>query len=147
MKTILILLLMSICIVSSAQIKMEPETICIDRSQAKPDVFPKVTECGVYRVCKIHIDNTFYLIFLEKENEKYTILSNKETLHVNGIKLKKDKNYYLELTYISNEMVLMPINYMDILYYGFTAKEIGKLCTAKNLFGLILKDYFVPLKK
>ncbi|MDR3227321.1 MAG: hypothetical protein LBT56_06585 [Prevotellaceae bacterium] len=108
-------------------------------------------ESGYYKVNKIHTANNYYLVFVTKDNERYTIFSNKEHLQVNGKKIEKDSTYYFEiitnlLTSNGKPITEMP-NY-SIRHLGFTFAELGTLCTARNLFGLVvIKNYSEPDKK
>jgi len=99
----------------------------------------KETFVGNYLVTKIHIADDYYLIFLEKDNKRYTIHSDKNLREkmVNGLKIQKDSTYYLELLYTPPKFEIM--NYGEIVTsYGFRGFEIGKLCSAKNLVGLTI---------
>ena len=94
---------------------------------------------GNYLVDKIHIADDYYLIFLKKNNERYTIHSDKNLRErtVNGRKIQKDSTYYFELVPVV--LKFEPMNYGEIITsYGFSGFEIGKLCTAKNLIGLTI---------
>jgi len=92
-----------------------------------------------YLVTKIHITNDYYLIFLKKNNEIYTIHSDKKLSERNlsGTEIQKDNTYYFELIYVPPKFE--PTNYGEIITsYGFSGFEIGKLCRAKNLVGLTI---------
>lgn len=97
-----------------------------------------------YKVCKIDDLKSFYLIFLRRGNEKYTIYSEK-TISSKGRKVEVDSTYFLELSRkvdtLSNGVVVTPMNYADIYYFDrYSGEEIGMLCTARNLKGLFLLD-------
>ena len=95
-----------------------------------------------YKVHRIYTADDYYLIFLRKGNEKYTIYSEKG-ITVDGQKVVQDSSYYFELIPVADTLAngksMVPMNYMDITYFGhFTGDEIGKLCTTKNLVGLVI---------
>jgi len=95
-----------------------------------------------YKVHRIYAADNYYLIFLRKDNEKYTVYSEKG-LTIDGQKVVQDSSYYFDLIPVTdtftNGKSMVPMNYMDITYFGhFTGDEIGKLCIAKNLVGLVI---------
>jgi len=95
-----------------------------------------------YKVYRIYAADNYYLIFLRKDNEKYTIYSEKG-ITVDGQKVVQDSLYYFDLMPVTDTLTngksMIPMNYMDITYFGhFTGDEIGKLCTAKNLVGIVI---------
>lgn len=97
-------------------------------------------ENGNYKVYRIFNADDYYLIFLAKNNKNYTIYS-KKGLIADGQEVKKDSIYYFELTPVPDTLAngadIIPVNYSEIIYFGrFTGKEIGVLCTARNLVGL-----------
>lgn len=104
---------------------------------------PKV-EKGSFKVTKI--DDTFsdfYLIFVEKGDEKYTISSPK-TIIIKGQKLEVGKEYYLELQRNNNlpaEFDLIS-NDPNIYFYDgkYKGSQLGILCVANNLIGLIIPE-------
>lgn len=103
------------------------------------------TEDGsnVYKIHHIHATDDYYLIFLRKNNKKFTIYSKKEIIKLEGEKLIEGNSYYFELVPVKdtlpNGKSMKPINYAHIIYFGFfTGAEIGELCTAKNLVGIII---------
>lgn len=97
---------------------------------------------GCYSVCRIDSIQEFYLIFIEKNYERYTIYSKKDEA-VKGEKIKVGNSYFFELyqdTFLNGESII-PMNYMDITYFGkYSGREIGRLCTTNNLRGLIIVD-------
>lgn len=104
----------------------------------------KTFDRDCYKVYKIDDLRSFYLIFLRKGNEKYTIYSEK-TITSTGRKVEVDSTYFFELSRkvdtLSNGVVVTPMNYADIYYFDrYPGEEIGMLCTAKNLKGLFLLD-------
>lgn len=95
-----------------------------------------------FRVHRIYTAEDYYLVFLRKYGERFTIYS-KKSIDVKGQRIKQDSSYYFDLIPVvdtlTNGKSMVPMNYMDITYFGhFTGDEIGKLCTAKNLVGLII---------
>ncbi len=95
-----------------------------------------------FKVCRIYTAEDYHLVFLKKDSVKYTIYS-KKSIAVKGQEVKQDSSYYFDLIPVvdtlTNGKSMVPMNYMDITYFGhFTGDEIGKLCTAKNLVGLII---------
>ena len=99
----------------------------------------KETFVGNYLVTNIHVADDYYLIFLKKTDERYTILSNKDLRErtVDGLKIQKDSTYYFELVPILSKFE--PMNYGEIITsFGFSGFEIGKLCSAKKLIGLTI---------
>lgn len=104
----------------------------------------KATESGNYKVCKIDTLKDFYLIFVTRHDERYTIYSEKG-IEIKGQKVKIDSTYFFELLpkidTLSNGKSITPLNYLDVYYFDkYSGSEIGKLCTAKNLIGLIIPD-------
>ncbi len=102
---------------------------------------PKI-EKGNFKVLKI--DDTFsdfYLIFLEKGGEKYTIHS-PTSIIIKGQKLEVGKEYYLELqqnNVLAEELDLASNFNPEIVLYGkYKRSQLGNICTANNLMGLII---------
>jgi len=99
----------------------------------------KEIERGYYKVLKIDAFNNFYLIFIEKNNVKSTIYSEKSIV-VKGQKIEVDSTYFFELSCkdtLSNGTCLIPI--ANVTYFDkYSGYELGKLNLAKNLCGLII---------
>lgn len=101
--------------------------------------------CELYKVTKIEDLGKFYLIFLKKGFNNYTIYSEK-TIVLEGIKIKVDSLYPFELTVkidtLSNGLSITHMNYLDIRRFDnrYSGEEIGMLCTAKNVKGLFFLD-------
>lgn len=117
---------------------------CINHFAFSQSAYP--IEKGCFKVYKI--DNSFpdfHLVFVKKGQENYTIYSER-TLIVKGQRLKIGNDYYLELTRkidtLVNGQVITPMNYLDIAYFGgkYSGTQIGKLCYAKNLRGLVIPN-------
>jgi hypothetical protein len=106
---------------------------------------------GNYQVNRIFHADDYYLIFITKNNENYTIYSKKGII-ADGQEIKKDSTYYFELIPVpdtlGNGTRITPINYSEIKYFGrFTGKDIGVLCTARNLVGLKIRKIPADCKK
>jgi hypothetical protein len=87
-----------------------------------------------YKVDKIYEDDKYYLIFLSKNNFRYTIFSEKG-IALQGEKIKVDSIYKFDLVPIKD--TLSPVNYLDYRRFPqFSNDEIGLLCHAKNLIGI-----------
>jgi hypothetical protein len=98
-------------------------------------------ERGLYKVIDIDTFNDFHLIFIEKDNLRSAIYSEKSIV-VNGQKLEVDSVYFFELTCkdtLYNGMCITPI--ADVTYFDkYLGHELGKLNIAKNLIGLIIPN-------
>ena len=106
-------------------------------SQNMPNV-----EKGNFKVS--NIDDTFldfYLIFVEKGGEKYTIHS-PTSITIKGQKIEVGKEYYLELQHdndLSNEFDLASSFNQKVYLYGkYKRSQLGNICTTNNLIGLTI---------
>jgi hypothetical protein len=101
----------------------------------------KVAEKGSYKVSKIDILPESYLIFVEKNDTRYTIYSEKSII-TKGIKVEVDSTYFFELMCndtLPNGICIPSVPH--VTYFGkYLGSEIGKLSTAKNLIGLIIPE-------
>lgn len=104
---------------------------------------PKI-EKGIFKVLTIDDSfSDFYLIFLEKGGEKYTIHS-PISIIIKGQKLVVGQEYYLELQQnnaLTKELDLASNFNPEIVLYGkYKRSQLGNLCTAKNIMGLTIYD-------
>lgn len=99
------------------------------------------TEVGFYVVKKIDVFDDFYLIFIEGEDTKRTIYSEKN-IKIKGIELKVDSVFYFELICkdtLDNGMCVATLP--NVTYFGkYQGYELGSLKIEKNLNGLILRE-------
>lgn len=103
---------------------------------ATSTVFSQEAGLPSYKVCKIWEADSYYLIFLRKDNHKYTIFSKKEIV-LRGEEIKIDNIYKFDLIPVKD--TLSPINYLDYRRFPqFSNDEIGMLCHARNLIGITL---------
>ena len=102
-------------------------------------------ESGCFKVYQIDISFTdYFLIFVKKGQEKYTIQS-KKSIIIKGQKLEIGKEYYLELQRndsLTNEFELVSLAYPEIHFYDgkYTRNQLGTLCSAKNLIGIVIPE-------
>lgn len=101
----------------------------------------KEKDRGYYKVLKIDILPEFYLIFLEKDDTRYTIYSKKSIIE-KGKKVEVEGTYFFELSCkdtLSNGVCMPPI--ANVTYFGkYLGSDLGKLSISKNLIGLIISD-------
>ena len=99
----------------------------------------KNTACGFYKVIRIDSLSNFYLIFVEKDNVKSTIYSQRCMIN-KGQKLKVNEEYYFELRCkdtLQNGTCLTPIQ--DITYFGkYKGYELGNLFITNDLCGIYI---------
>lgn len=100
---------------------------------------------GSFLVYKIYEADKYYLIFLKKDNFRYTIYTEKG-IALKGEKIKVDSIYKFDLIPVKD--TLSSVNYLDYRNFPeFSNDEIGLLCHAKNLVGITIIPTFDVKKK
>ena len=114
--------------------------VVIVHSEMKGETNKEITR-GFFKVLKVDTFNTFYLIFLERNNTRSTIYSVK-SINETGTKIEVDRTYFFELICkdtLYNGTCISPI--ANVTYFGkYSGYELGKTYLAKNLNGLIITD-------